>query len=281
MIVVTWARRHASAAASWIRGAGRQPGFRRTALAAAAVLVLAATATTLAKTRSAQRIGTGAGAIVEYQTSHLVDGKSITASVRVFVLVPGDPALPTTLAVGVKEVDDATGAELFAGTATGAPGTFTVGEDFANARVTGQITVSSATPGATRVADSDVVWSPEEVTQKIKVRSTLKAARRGGKVEESKERHDGLVRRMTGVGLVRVSDPARPGYEFSITSTGLGCAWRTKNDSRGGLDGPPGALAATASGTWTGYWTWKWDGTKWVATWTWVWKAADSTWTTS
>jgi hypothetical protein len=245
-------------------------------MGAALAIAFAATAATPARAAADRRNGSGAGALVSYQTSQLVEGRPVTATVRVFVVVPRSASLPMTLAVGVKEVDDLTGTELFAGTGTGAPGSFTVGANFARAHVTGQVTVRSATSGDTRVAGIDVLWSPQHRTQKIRLRPGDGVA--GG---DPTELHRGVIRRMTGFGIVTVSDPLRPAYVITISTPGLGCAWSTKDRS---VDmAPPTAkrdgtvsIAATSTGYWTGYWTWKWDGTKWVATWTWVWMSNSS-----
>ena len=279
---------------SWLRGcdavtarvrrlsSGR--ALRRCALAVA--IAVAALTAAPADAKPSRRSGSGAGAIVEYQTSSILDGRSITATVQVFVVVPRNESLPTYLAVGVKEVDDGTGDELFSGTGTGAPGKFTVGRHFARAHLTGQIMVQSGTPGATRIADVDVVWNPEDPTQKIKIRP-----QGGGPDDETKELHKGRVRRMTGVGLVRISDPDRTDYVFTITDPGLGAAWNTKDTSRdvapffgqksGSSASGPDAIAASSSGYWTGYWTWRWDGTKWASFWTWVYVQPSGGWATS
>jgi len=259
--------------------------WSRSVLAAALALAAAAAMPADAKPRTDRRSGSGAGGIVEYQTTNVLEGKSITATVRVFVVVPRDRSLPAYVAVGVKEVDDGTGDELFAGTGTAAPGEFSVGPHFATARVTGQVTLLSSTPGVTRLAEVDVVWSPQDATKRIRI-----AAGTGVLGDDSLDRHRGRVRRMTGVGLVRISDPSRPGYEFSITAPGLGAAWRTR-DTSPDVAGPDGLFgssplvvaqgATTCTGSWSGYWTWKWDGTKWVATWTWVWTSSGCGYVTS
>lgn len=212
----------------------------------------------------------------------MIDDRSITASVRVFVVAPDDRERPLYVAVGVTETDDETGEELFSGTGTAAPGSFSVGGHFSTARVTGSVTVTSGSSEATRIADVDVVWSPVAKSRPIRdVPSLDGLARRG-------ERHVGRVRRMTGVGLVHISDPSREGYEFSITTPGLGAAWKTRSSSPA-VDPPSAAKRADAAapdfrattGYWSGYWTWKWNGTKWVATWTWVWVTGSGTYTAS
>lgn len=251
-------------------------------LLASAVLVSGATQTH-ARPGVERRTGSGAGGIVEYETSHVIDGRSITASVRVFVVAPDDKERPLYVAVGVTEVDDETGAELFAGTGTADPGSFSVGGHFSTARVTGSVTVSSASSASTRIADVDVVWSPVAKSRPIRV---LPRTDEFGFAPG--ERHVGRVRRMTGVGLVHISDPSREGYEFSITTPGLGAAWRTRSSSRA-VDPPVEEKSARAAGSnfratsgyWTGYWTWYWDGTKWVARWTWVCKSGTGTYVTS
>lgn len=272
--VSAWGARRLGSCAVRLRAAGL--------VFAAAILASGATPSD-ARPAAERRSGSGAGGIVEYETSHVIDGRSITASVRVFVVVPNDSDLPQYVAVGVTEVDDATGEELFSGTGTAAPGEFTVGPHFSTARVTGSVTVESGTPGITRVADVDVVWSPLAKSRAIRV-----IPRRGGQGIAGGERHLGRVRRMTGVGLVRISDPSREGYEFSITSPGLGAAWKTRNSSRA-VDPPveekdaraAGRSFRATSGYWTGYWTWKWNGTKWLATWTWVWRSSTGSYVTS
>ena len=273
------------------RLAHRIPGMsslRRWAVAvvASAVMIGGAPAALSAGPAQGQRSGSGAGATVEYQTSSVLEGRSITATVRVFVVVPKARTQPTYLAVGVKESDDETGAELFSGTGTAAPGSFTVGAHFAGARVTGQVTVLSATPDVTRIADVDVVWSPEAATKRIRIRP-----RHGGAGEASTDRHRGRVRRMTGVGLVRISDPTRIDHVFMITTPGLGAAWKTRDTSRDLVEEPtkrPGSnasgtegIAASTAGYWTGYWTWKWNGTTWVAYWTWVYHSGSGSYSVS
>jgi len=261
-------------ASSWVRRFLSPRKLRRSAFALGAALALAATATTPAAASPDQREGSGAGALVEYQTNQVVEGRSVTATVRVFVVVPKNRSLPKYLAVGVKEIDDRTGAELFAGTGTGQPGKFTVGANFVTAHVTGQITVQSATSADTRVADVDVVWSPQHRTEKLQPGA-------GAVVQAPDEGHKGVVRRMTGFGIVTISDPARTGYVITISTPGLGCAWLTKDTSsdmpppltkRDASDGShSGGAKSTTTGHWSGYWTWTWTGTQWVSKWTWVW----------
>lgn len=275
-----------SGSSSWVRRHFKPLHLRRCSLALGAALAFALLATTPAGAALEQRSGSGAGALVSYQTSQVVEGRSVTATVRVFVVVPKLPSLPMFLAVGVKEVDDATGTELFAGTGTGEPGKFTVGPNFARAHVTGQVTVLSAAPGVTRVVDVDVLWSPQYRTQKLRL-----VPRGGVGGEDPDERHRGKVRRMTGFGIVRISDPTRTDYVITISTPGLGCAWSTRDTSpdvpppptkRDGSDASrEDSVKSTTAGYWTGYWTWKWDGTQWVATWTWVWKASTNTYVVS
>jgi len=136
--------------------------------------------------------------------------------------------------------------------------------------------VLAATFGKTRVAGVDVLWSPQHRTEKLQPGAGVVG-------QDPDEGHKGVIRRMTGFGIVTISDPSRTGYVITISTPGLGCAWSTKDTSPdmapplSKRDASGGAsVKATAAGYWTGYWTWKWDGTKWVSVWTWVWHPSTS-----
>jgi len=249
-------------------------------LALAAALAVGAIATSPANAGVDIRNGSGVGATAELQSSHVLAGRSITATARVFVVVPADPATPAFLAVGVTEVDDESGEQLFDGNGTGVPDSLQVDADLGHVHVQGQVTAHSGTSDETRVVDVNVVWNADSAVEAIDVRTH----ERGG----VSERHEGVVGLMTATGNVRIEDPDGTDHVITVTGPASGSAWDTTDTGRK-LPAAPDSLisadaseaadaaastatvTATATGHWTGYWKWNTATQQWIWTWVWVW----------
>jgi hypothetical protein len=263
----------------------RSRSLRPGTLALAAALAVGAIATTPAEAGVEIRNGSGVGATAELQSSHVLAGRSITATARVFVVVPADSSTPAFLAVGVTEVDDESGEELFAGNGTGAPDNLQVDADLGHVHVQGQITAHSATSDATRVVDVNVVWNADSAVEAIDVRTHD----RGG----VSEKHEGVVGLMTATGNVRIEDPDGTDHVITVTGPASGSVWDTTDTGRK-LPPPPDSLSSaaaadaaastvtvttTATGHWTGYWKYNTATQQWIWTWVWVWDTGS--WVTS